>query len=630
MLPRLISEDKLSLLENQTRFTITFSITLSRDLEISKKEIRKTYLKNRRRLNYALVDYILESSPDDPDYQFLNDCYVIARRLLDKRRQNGALVIFDLQRMLFTNEEGLLIKLNPEDAHKSYIIIQEFMILANAAVAELAAENEYLFLFRNHTARQTTPDRNEIIEQLKTAAVQPKQLNSLIKRSELWFNKAKYEQKLAGHYGLNLPAYTHITSPLRRAADLVNHNLLKSQLWDQQIEFSKEELQSISSEINSLLLKQAAEKKEIFKEQSRKQTQTKITIGNSDSLIKLGNNEFKKILKEICRNGALTKDFEDALLARFNENKIGVDQIAILLFETKNIDESWKHIRAKALETSLTAASYSLQLLHYLEQTGVLNNLQIDVKEDQSHFFARIVASLENKPLSTPKYSFGNNKKDARNASANEFLKHYIEKTLNAETETAEPELPVFNLLSENIIPDDEIPIENYVGQLMEFCMNNSQTMPEFEFSQEGVSHSPAFTCICKLKTNDQIFNTAAVSKNKKASKQLAAKKMIDEIENLSLNMLAEKGIGWLKNDDTEEIEENYIGLLNDKCIKLSLPMPKYEFAGSGPSHQPVFIYKVSIKLADKLLTATASAPNKKKAKQLTAKEILKNLDAVE
>lgn len=625
MLPPIISEDKLSLLENQRRLTITFSITLSRELEIIKKEIRMTHLKSRRRLNYAQVDYILESSPDDPDYQLLNDCYVIARRLLDKRRQNGALVIFDLQSMLFTNEEGQFINLNSEDAHKSYIIIQEFMILANAAIAELAAENEYLFLFRNHTARQTTPDRMEILEQLKTAVVQPKQLTSLMKRSELWFNKAKYELILAGHYGLNLPAYTHITSPLRRAADLVNHHLLKAQLRNEQPEITKEELHSISSEINSLILKQTTEKKDFFRDQTRKQTQTIINFIDSDSLIKLGNNEFKKLLKEVSRTGVLTNDFEDVLLNRFDEEKMGVDQIAILLFETKDTDETWNRVRSKALEITLASPGFSLQLLNYLAQTGVFDNLQIDIKEHQSYFLARIVAAIENKMLSTPEYSFGKNKKEARNDAANEFLKHHLSKTLVAETDTTEPKLPEHPVLTEDSLVEDEITGENFVGQLMEICTGFSHTIPEFEFSQTGSPHSPVFTCICKLQTGENILSTTGVSINKKTSKQSAAKKMLDELKNQSLSMLAEKGIGWLSNEKTEEIEENYIGMLNDKCLNLSLPAPVYKLSGSGPSHQPTFTCKVSIKLSDGSLTATATASNKKKAKQLAAKKLLKD-----
>ena len=120
-------------------------------------------------------------------------------------------------------------QMKSEDAHKSNIIIQEFMILTNAAVAEFAALREYNFLYRNHTARQVIPQRAEVLEQLQTAVSNPKLLDAVVSRSNLWFNKAEYGVSIKGHYSLNLPAYTHVTSPLRHAADLLNHELLKAQ-----------------------------------------------------------------------------------------------------------------------------------------------------------------------------------------------------------------------------------------------------------------------------------------------------------------------------------------------------------------------------------------------------------------
>src|SRR4051794_23693574 len=39
-------------------------------------------------------------------------------------------------------------------------------------------------------------------------------------RLNLITQKARYTSTLTGHYGLNVPAYAHITSPLRRYADL--------------------------------------------------------------------------------------------------------------------------------------------------------------------------------------------------------------------------------------------------------------------------------------------------------------------------------------------------------------------------------------------------------------------------
>jgi len=51
-------------------------------------------------------------------------------------------------------------------------------------------------------------------------------INILKQEMSLMFNKAEYAPTIIGHYALNLPAYMHFTSPIRRFSDLVNHRQL--------------------------------------------------------------------------------------------------------------------------------------------------------------------------------------------------------------------------------------------------------------------------------------------------------------------------------------------------------------------------------------------------------------------
>ncbi len=632
MLPRSVSEDALSLLEGQVRPTLTFTVTLSRELEIVNAETRKTVLKNRRKLNYAQVDYIIVNCPDDPDYQLLNDCYVLARRLMDNRRQHGALVIYDLQRLLFTNEEGQLIQMSADDAHKSNIIVQEFMILANMAVAEMAAERGYTFLFRNHTARQSTPQRAEVLEQLRTAIDNPRLLDALSKRAGLWFNRAKYEPVLKGHYGLNLPAYTHVTSPLRRMPDLLNHELLKAQLSGTDPPFTLEQLNEMAHDINSAILHAAEQKRKFFKEQTRKQTKAQVAYADATKFVNLDPNGFKRVLKEACRSYTMSEELEGVLMVRFEEKKVGVEQLAFLLFEADDGDEAWTRVRAKALETALNTTGFSDQLLHFQMQSGRLADFRIEVKEHQSGFAARIVARLDADERSTPTFAVGNNKKEAQHAAANEFLRCYLARTLVPASATTEPiSMPTF--AEESIFAgsgtEEDLVEENFVGHLGELCITRkSRSMPVYEFSQRGASHSPAITCTCALKVGDELKQTTGVSSNKKVAKQIAAKKMMDEMLKVSVEELVQKGIGSAEPEGTEEIiGDNYVGLLNDACMKAGWSVPMYRFAHAGPSHQPTFTCKVSVKSADIVLSAIGVAANKKIAKQVAAREMLKEIE---
>ncbi|MBI5560661.1 MAG: RNB domain-containing ribonuclease, partial [Deltaproteobacteria bacterium] len=138
----------------------------------------------------------------------------------------------------------------PQDIIKSerniaHRIIEEFMLAANKAVAEVFTEKNYPFLYRVHER----PDEESInefrefvrgfgyhLEERATPKVFQKILESVKGRSEeklinhvllRSMRQAVYSEKNIGHFGLAFADYAHFTSPIRRYPDLVVHRLLK-------------------------------------------------------------------------------------------------------------------------------------------------------------------------------------------------------------------------------------------------------------------------------------------------------------------------------------------------------------------------------------------------------------------
>lgn len=631
MLPHSISENSLSLLAYRTRPALTFFITINDELEVLNTEICKTALKNRRRFNYSQVDNIIDSKPDDPDYKLLNGCYTIARRLMDSRKKRGALAIYDLQQLLFSNEEGRLIRMNSGDAHKSNIIVQEFMILANMVAAELAAERGYLFLFRNHTARQSTPRREEILEQIATASANPQlYLDTLNKRSSLWFNKAVYEPVLKGHYGLNLPAYTHITSPLRRITDLINQGLLKAQFFGAEAAFNSEELLKVSSEINTSIQIAAEEKENYFKEKARLEARGQIENSRAEIFISMGANDFKRILKEACRSRIMTPELAEAIRQKIAGEGLGAEHLALLLFESPDEPGVWGGLRSKALEAAINSSGRSKQILYLQSQAGIILDFDIEFKEYKGGFAARAIAELDGERKSTPFYLIGYSKKEAQNAASNEFLKNYLSKTLVLADNTVEPDdTSIFGIEIPGMATNDfsnEEPEENYVGKLGELCISlEPPSQPAYEFVQSGPGHNPAITCKCTLNTEYNFLWTTASSSSKKSAKQFAAKKMLGELLKYQPDepdVPEEKGINIVEAKADEIIEENYIGLVNDKCMQSEWPLPQYKFSIAGPAHQPLITCTATVICQGQKFNVTGSASNKKLAKQTAAREL--------
>ena len=98
------------------------------------------------------------------------------------------------------------------------------------------------------------PDaRKDILISLKEAQQKANNLKSATRRvvdHGLFYllQRAIYSPENLGHFGLNLNAYVHFTSPIRRYADLVVHRQLKSFLNEEEWIHSEEEMTKISEQ----------------------------------------------------------------------------------------------------------------------------------------------------------------------------------------------------------------------------------------------------------------------------------------------------------------------------------------------------------------------------------------------
>jgi ribonuclease R len=132
---------------------------------------------------------------------------------------------------------------------ESHQIIEEFMLAANEAVAELLFKHELHFLRRVHQApdprklkaltefvtslgleTDSLESRFELQRLLYAVAGQPGEhaVNYAVLRS---LQRAIYSPQEEGHYALASECYCHFTSPIRRYPDLTIHRLLDAVLF---------------------------------------------------------------------------------------------------------------------------------------------------------------------------------------------------------------------------------------------------------------------------------------------------------------------------------------------------------------------------------------------------------------
>jgi hypothetical protein len=245
MLPRVLSENRLSLHEGKLRPTITVEINLGEALQILGVKISKTYLKSTKRL--GLREYGHQKIIGDPGLP-LRDYYQMAQKLNRKRWSEQSLAFQELKEGISTDEDGMV---REGSISASNLIVQEFMVLGNQAVGALLQANRLSAPFRNHLpVRASAPTREQIIEEIETNSNYLTMVDNIRAIYSKMLGSALYEVDPQGHYGLGAEVYLHFTSPIRRYPDLVTHRVVKALIDGEKPPYSREEMTELCQYLN--------------------------------------------------------------------------------------------------------------------------------------------------------------------------------------------------------------------------------------------------------------------------------------------------------------------------------------------------------------------------------------------
>lgn len=252
MLPESLGTKEFSLLEKEIRPAFVVECLLDADANLLSCEPKRARVKLQNNLTYTHVEDIIngEIQEESDQNEMLKQAYILAEKLLAKRISNNA-VIFDKPEPYLTVEwkdnlpdyyENVEVKLELMDyTPKAQLLVSEYMVLVNSAVAEWATEKEIPLLYRTQ----------DIVIPKEYAGIwsRPEDI-ARIARS---LSSASLETQARPHAGMGLTAYAPITSPLRRYADLVNEAQILSYCEKGKALFSKEGLQAVLLTLNASL-----------------------------------------------------------------------------------------------------------------------------------------------------------------------------------------------------------------------------------------------------------------------------------------------------------------------------------------------------------------------------------------
>ncbi|NOS70022.1 MAG: ribonuclease R [Verrucomicrobia bacterium] len=266
MLPEALSNELCSLKPNVDRLTKSVEFLVADDGRVLSTKFYPAVIHSQRRFTYKEVFAILEErrSPHrlgseaeskladteigapvpDSIVQMLHDAHELAQRIRRLRFKNGSLALDFPETKIRLDEQGRVLRIEKIGNDVSHQLIEEYMLLANEAVATRLMSQNQKAIYRVHEE----PDERRLNEYREDVLSHHIPCGNLTKRPEVSkllqkldtipigaalkigflrsLMRARYAVEPLGHYGLAKAKYTHFTSPIRRYADLVVHRAL--------------------------------------------------------------------------------------------------------------------------------------------------------------------------------------------------------------------------------------------------------------------------------------------------------------------------------------------------------------------------------------------------------------------
>ena len=217
-------------------------------------EFHDGIIRTAERMTYTNVHAILaEREPVSRErYQALVPTFELMKelfRILNERRRRRGSIDFDLSETEVQLDAGGLVEaIIPAERNVAHRIIEEFMLLTNETVARYLEDQGGPGLYRVHEEPDVV--KVEQFEEFISSfghslaaplgALRPRHFQRLVEKiagkpeeKPIAFlmlrtmQKARYDARNLGHFGLAADSYTHFTSPIRRYPDLVVHRLLR-------------------------------------------------------------------------------------------------------------------------------------------------------------------------------------------------------------------------------------------------------------------------------------------------------------------------------------------------------------------------------------------------------------------
>ena len=250
MLPKPLSHDCFSLVQDEPRAALICKLDINSDGEIIANAFSFATIKNHAKLSYQGVADALENNDPalvpEQHIAMLEQLAAIAKARINYRKTHNMVSRDQLDYDIQLDDKGKIVGMSPRTKSLAHQIVEEAMVATNFCAGQLLA-SKGKGLHSVHSGFRS--DRiGEVNALLKEEEITPETDISTLDGYLAFFkslsnnpDKAHLELPLRrmmptselslrgdAHMGMGLSAYATVTSPIRRFADLYNHWALRS------------------------------------------------------------------------------------------------------------------------------------------------------------------------------------------------------------------------------------------------------------------------------------------------------------------------------------------------------------------------------------------------------------------
>lgn len=253
MIPHELSNGICSLNPHVIRLTLTCEMKITHEGDVSDYKIYPSYIRSTERMTYNNVNKILDGDRKViAEYEHLGNIFCDLRDCADAIRRHrvakGAIAFNSSESEIKVDRNGHPYYVGPKHSGHAEEMIEDCMIAANVCVANFMKWQEIPSVYRIHEE----PSEKRLSDFVRTSEllghklvlpknhVRPLQIQQYLESVEdtdaypvlsmlllRCMQRAKYDNRCIGHFGLAEEEYLHFTSPIRRYPDLEVHRMLR-------------------------------------------------------------------------------------------------------------------------------------------------------------------------------------------------------------------------------------------------------------------------------------------------------------------------------------------------------------------------------------------------------------------